>query len=166
MESVKDVAVKSIAMIDAEIEWLGGVIAEAKRANDRFVEGQKSVYEQLIRRALCVLVMVVGLSWTAHAETWVATAYCPCVECCNKSDGITASGTKAKAGQTVAINWIPFNTRVWIDGKVYYVEDRGARSIFGSKDFKFKRVDIYFDTHAQAVEFGRRTVDVVVDKEV
>lgn len=36
--------------------------------------------------------------------TVVATAYCPCVKCCGKSDGITASGVKARENRTIAVD--------------------------------------------------------------
>lgn len=97
-----------------------------------------------------------------EAETWTATAYCACKRCCGKSDGITASGRKATENRTVAVNWLRFGTRLLIDGKTYVVEDRGAVSHFGSKKKPKKRVDIYFLSHAEALRFGRRNVEVKV----
>ena len=70
-----------------------------------------------------------------------ATAYCSCKKCCGKSDGITASGKKAKEG-TIACNWLPFGTKLRIaprasnskiEASWHYpigtVLDRGAKSI-------------------------------------
>lgn len=88
-----------------------------------------------------------------------ATAYCSCVKCCGKSDGITASGVKAQAGRTIAADTslFPFGTRVRIDGHEYVVEDRGGA-------IKGYRIDIYFDSHTEALQFGRRKVEMEVLK--
>lgn len=75
------------------------------------------------------------------------SAYCPCEKCCLKSDGITASGTKATAGRTAAMNGVPFGTKIVIDGHEYTIEDRGGG--LGSKI-----IDIYFDTHEEALNSG------------
>ena len=75
------------------------------------------------------------------------SAYCPCEKCCLKSDGITASGTQATAGRTAAMNGVPFGTKIVIDGHEYTVEDRGGG--LGSKI-----IDIYFDTHEEALNSG------------
>ena len=75
------------------------------------------------------------------------SAYCPCEKCCLKSDGITASGTQAMAGRTAAMNGVPFGTKIVIDGHEYTVEDRGGG--LGSKI-----IDIYFDTHDEALNSG------------
>lgn len=79
------------------------------------------------------------------------TAYCPCVKCCGKSDGITASGTKATAGRTVAMGGVPLGTKISINGKIYTVEDRGT--VYG-------HVDIFFNSHSEALQFGKRYADV------
>lgn len=89
-----------------------------------------------------------------YLGSYVVTAYCGCSKCCGKSDGITASGTKATAGRTVAApSSLAFGTEIIIDGHTYVVEDRGG-SISGN------RIDIYFSSHQEALNYGRRTVDV------
>lgn len=93
---------------------------------------------------------------TNESTGWVkftATGYCPCSSCCNKTTGITASGTKATAGRTVAMSSkYSFGTKVEIKGMgTYVVEDRGG-AIKGNK------IDIYFNSHQEALNFGRRTV--------
>ena len=116
------------------------------------------------RVALMCLVALYGsvLPSAAHAEEWLATAYCACMRCCGKTDGITASGRRAEVSRTVAVNWLPFGTVVRINGKEYRVEDRGAVSHFGSKKNRKKRVDIYMANHAEALAWGKRTVNVEV----
>ena len=52
-----------------------------------------------------------------------------CVACCGKTDGITKSGTVATVGRTVAVNNLPFGTRIFIDGiGERVVEDQGSMS--------------------------------------
>ena len=84
---------------------------------------------------------------------YVATGYCPCAKCCGKNTGITASGAKAQAGVTVAMpSRFKFGTKIEIKGMgKYIVQDRGG-AIKGNK------IDIYFNTHQEALNFGRRTV--------
>lgn len=86
-----------------------------------------------------------------------ASAYCACIKCCGKTNGITASGTKATAGRTIAApkNYA-FGTKIEIAGMgTYVVEDRGG-AITGNK------IDIYFDSHAEALKFGRRNLQIKV----
>ncbi|MFQ7551792.1 MAG: hypothetical protein ACLRMZ_17650 [Blautia marasmi] len=71
------------------------------------------------------------------------TGYCNCALC--HGQGYTASGTVPQAGRTVAMNGIPFGTKLLINGGVYVVEDRGV---------PYGNVDIYHDTHNQALSFG------------
>ena len=74
------------------------------------------------------------------------SAYCPCVKCCGKTDGITASGVKASPNRTVAVDGIPFGTRLLIDGNEYIVEDR-----VGSGK---RLIDVFFSTHDEALNSG------------
>lgn len=94
-----------------------------------------------------------------HIERYTVTAYCPCVKCCGKSNGITASGIKAVEGVTVAMNKsIPFGTKVYIDGVgERIVQDRGGA-------IKGNRIDLYFDSHQKALNFGRQTKEVTIMK--
>ena len=85
---------------------------------------------------------------------FVVTAYCPCMECCGKTDGITASGVKAQANHTIATSSsYAFGTKMILNGRIYTVEDRGG-AIQGN------RIDIFFNTHQEALNFGRQTMDV------
>ncbi len=79
------------------------------------------------------------------------TGYCPCVKCCGKSDGITASGKKAKASHTIAVDKsvIPLGSKVLINGKVYVAEDVGGA-------IKGKKIDIFFNSHSEALAFGKQ----------
>jgi len=86
------------------------------------------------------------------------TAYCPCAICCGEfNDGITFSGTVATAGRTIAVDpsEIAIGTQVIINGHTYVAEDIG--SAIGGKD-----IDIYFDTHQEALNFGRQNLEVKI----
>ncbi len=101
-----------------------------------------------------IYVSVDGVSSGTYLGQFVTTAYCPCVICCGKTNGITASGAHAQANHTIATDSrFDFGTQLVIDGQVYTVEDRGG-AIQGN------RIDIFFNTHQEALEYGRRTVDV------
>lgn len=90
-------------------------------------------------------------------EEFEATAYCACPKCCGKwADGITASGTKATSKRTIAVDTsiIPLGTEVEIEGLgIYIAEDTGSA-------IKGKIIDFYFDTHEEALKFGRQKVNL------
>ena len=93
---------------------------------------------------------------TTGGTTYKITAYCPCSKCCGKTSGITASGTKATAGRTVAgSSKFAFGTKLNIGGHIYTVEDRGG-AINGNK------IDIFVNTHAEALQWGVRYLTVSV----
>lgn len=76
------------------------------------------------------------------------TAYCPCNKCTD-GDGITSTGTVPKQGRTVAVDPknIPYGTEIIIDGHTYIAEDCGG-AIKGNK------IDLFFDSHEEALKFG------------
>lgn len=94
---------------------------------------------------------------SSGARTVKATGYCSCASCCGKSDGITASGVKASWGTLAAPRSYATGSRFTISGfgsKVFTVQDRGG-AITGD------RIDIWFPTHQQALDWGVRTVTLV-----
>lgn len=89
---------------------------------------------------------------TYKAMEIVAVAYCPCEKCCGKSDGITATGVEAKANRTVAAdpNILPYGTEILCGMGEFVVEDTGG-ALKGKN-----RVDFFFDTHEEALKFGKQ----------
>lgn len=85
----------------------------------------------------------------AEWVTTTVTAYSP-QEC---DSAYTASGTMPRDG-VVACNWLPFGSRVQIDGTWYTVEDRGGMD----------GIDIFMDSHQDAIDFGTRTESVYIDR--
>ena len=93
--------------------------------------------------------------------TFKISAYCHCSKCCGKSDGITATGTKVQANRTIAVDpkVIPLGSQVIIDGQTYtYVaEDTGGA-------IKDKKIDLYFPTHREALNWGIQYKEVSLVK--
>ena len=92
------------------------------------------------------------------------TAYCPCTKCCGKSDGITSTGTTATEDRTIAVDpaVIPYGSTVTLyyeDGTVhtYTAEDCGGA-------IRENRIDVFFDDHQTAREFGVQTAYVYVEE--
>lgn len=95
-------------------------------------------------------------SSNVNGQIYKITAYCPCAKCCGKTNGITAMGTHATAGRTVAASsQFAFGTKLNINGHTYTVEDRGG-AITGNK------IDLFVNTHAEALAWGVRYLPVSV----
>ena len=80
------------------------------------------------------------------------TGYCSCTICCGeKEERLTKSETVPRASHTIAADpsVIPLGTRIVIDDVIYTVEDTG-------KAVKGMRLDIFFDSHEEAVRYGRK----------
>ena len=93
------------------------------------------------------------------------TAYCPCAKCCGKwANGITSTGTTAAEGRTIAVDprVIPHGSSVTIyfaDGTshTYTAEDCGG-------GIKGNRLDIYFNDHQTALQFGVQRAYVYMEE--
>lgn len=98
--------------------------------------------------------IVVEMNW----QEYVVTAYCSCENCCGKTDCITSTGTTAQQGRTIAVdpNVIPYGSKVYIDGYgMYIAEDCGGA-------IKENRIDIYFENHEDALDFGKKELKVII----
>lgn len=99
-------------------------------------------------------------------ELWIdlgpftCLAYDACTDCCGKTDGITKTGTKATAGRTVAVDpeVIPLGSTLLIDGQEYIAEDIGEA-------IKGNTIDIFHNSHAEALEYGKQTHTVQIKAE-
>ena len=86
------------------------------------------------------------------------TAYCSCEKCCGPyADGLTYTETVATEGRTIAVDpdVIPLGAMVVINGVEYMAEDIGGA-------IKGERVDIYFNSHKDALEWGVKYLEVFV----
>ena len=145
------------------------VTYKIKYQNDEEIERTK-LSEQIIKEPVDKIVQVQtnvtsrsstsresSTSGAGVTKIFKITAYCSCSKCCGAhASGYTASGTLATANRTVAASsQYAFGTKLIINGKEYTVEDRGG-AITGD------RIDIYMDSHAEALAWGVRYLPVQV----
>ncbi len=105
---------------------------------------------------------------TAFVESlgnYTVTAYCSCEVCCGKWSHQkvqrTASGTVPTQGITIATSWDEFESgeNLYIEsiGK-RFVEDKPSQHIINKYDGKI--IDVYFDSHQEALKHGKQTLKV------
>ena len=100
---------------------------------------------------------------TPTVRTLNTSAYCACMKCCGKTNGITASGAKATQWYTVAAGkGYKMGTVIYIpalkdkpNGGWFVVQDRGG-AISNSK------LDIYMSSHSGALQYGRRNLEAYI----
>ena len=143
------------------------------------LRGGYPMKKQLIRRSgraliswislmavVCVPSFIAGASHTKTDNSRIVpmrvTAYCPCSKCCGQyADGITASGHKIQPGDTfvAADKRYSFGTEMIVpgynDGRTVKVLDRGGA-------IKGNRLDVFFHSHQEALEWGVKYLDVQV----
>ena len=97
------------------------------------------------------------------------TAYCGCRKCCGKyadnrpvdENGeviVTGSiGVRLYAGVSIAVDprVIPYHSQVVINGPTYTAHDTGG-------NIKGNRIDVYFDDHDEAWDFGTQYAEVFI----
>lgn len=99
------------------------------------------------------------------------TAYCSCEKCCDEwalsrpvdeagnqivygaSGEVLAEGTSIAVDQTV----IPYGSEVLVNGRAYKAHDCGGA-------IKGNRIDVYFASHEDALEFGVQYAEVFLKK--
>ncbi|MCR4260954.1 MAG: 3D domain-containing protein [Candidatus Colwellbacteria bacterium] len=88
----------------------------------------------------------------------IVTAYSSEVAQTDDTPYITASGTRVRQG-VVAANWLPIGTKVRIPDlfgdQVFVVEDR-------MHSRHTNRLDVWFPTRAEAVQFGARKAQIEI----
>jgi len=145
---IKEVTYKVKYKNGEEIERIELSSKVIKEPVDKIVQIQTKVTSRYSSRGSGVT--------TATSGKYKVTAYCACIKCCGKTNGITASGTMATANRTVAApSSFAFGTKIVMNGQTYVVEDRGG-AIQGN------RIDLYMNTHSEALAWGVRYLDVEV----
>lgn len=93
------------------------------------------------------------------------TAYCPCEKCCgiwayNRPNDIVygSIGEELKERYSIAVDpsIIPYGAEVVIDGSTYKAQDCGGA-------IKGNRIDVYFENHDDALDFGVQYKEVFVN---
>jgi len=124
---------------------------------------------------VCVLSLFAGVANTKAASQsgssqsgqWKVirmrvTGYCPCAKCCGEyADGITASGHKIQPGDVfvAADKRYDFGTELIIDG---YGDGEPVKVLDRGGAIKGNRIDAFFHTHQEALEWGVRNIDVKI----
>ncbi len=101
-----------------------------------------------------------------------ATAYCLCKKCCGKSEdnpnyGVTRSGLKIIPGtgmKVIAVDpkVIPLGSKVYVEG-LNGASDYGyATAADTGSAIKDYKIDLYMDSHAEALKWGRKSVRVYI----
>lgn len=138
-----------VSDVESSITEESSIQAEGENTSDEYIEEPEPEYISLGKFRL--------------------TAYCPCEICCEEcaynrpvdeygnTIVYTASGKIAQEGYTIAADpdVLPYGTIVYIDGHEYEVQDCGGAITNNS-------IDIYFDTHEAACEFGLQYGEVFI----
>ena len=131
---------------------------------DGEITRREVVREQVVKAPVDTLILRGASGLPSRGGDWrrplrmEATAYDPGPRSCGRyADGYTANGTKAQKGvAAVDTRLIPLGTKLYIPGYGFAVAaDRGSA-------IKGNRIDLCFDTYAEAVRFGRRMMDVYI----
>lgn len=104
-----------------------------------------------------------------------ATAYCLCKKCCGKSPdnpryGYTASGLRIVPGtgmKVIAVDTsvVPLGTNVYVEGLNGAGNYGYAVAADTGSAIKNKKIDLYMDTHEQALSWGVKMVNLyILDK--
>ena len=90
------------------------------------------------------------------------TAYCPCARCCGQyADGMTACGHVIEAGDAfvAADKRYAFGTEMMVPG---YDQGRTVRVLDRGGAIRGDRIDVFFHSHQEALEWGVKHLDVKV----
>ncbi len=144
------ICVSILTSVMYELAEISQEIARIEQAEVNYIPEEKNPEKTAIEQPKTILIENVKL-----------TAYCkePYVHRCNDGDASnTATMTTPTVGRTVAVDpkIIPFGSRVTINDKTYIAEDTG-------ESIKGNRIDILFETHQEALNFGVQYADVIVE---
>lgn len=147
-----------------KLEIIAPVEAMTKEAAVVAAEGSAVVAAEEIQEAPIqepVATPVTAEPGLTALGTYKVTHYCPCTKCCGQyANGITATGTTATEGRTVAVDpkVIPYGSQVLVryaDGSehTYIAEDCGGA-------IKGNRLDVFMASHDAALTAGVKTAEV------
>lgn len=163
---LKEIKYKVRYQDDTEIERT--VISEEiiKEPVDKIIQISSKIVSRAGRRETVQSPEAIAASVSGKTPTVKklnTSAYCSCMTCCGKTNGITSSGNIAKEWYTIAAgSGYPIGTVIYIpaladkpNGGWFVVEDRGGA-------ISDNKIDIYMGSHAQALMFGRRNLECYI----
>lgn len=119
-----------------------------------------SMTKEEVEQAENEMIEAALLARATRLDDVLVTHYDCCLECCGKTDGITASGVRATPGVTVAVDpdVIPLGADVLVDygdGEIHYyrADDTGS-------GVKGNHIDVCLTSHEEAVQAGVTTATV------
>ncbi len=165
-KGLKEIKYKVRYQDDTEIERT--VISEEiiKEPVDRIVQISTKITSRAgkrdgVKSPEAIAASVAGITPTVKSLN--TSAYCACMSCCGKTNGVTSSGAIAKEWYTIAAGKsYPIGTVIYIpaladkpNGGWFVVEDRGGA-------ISDNKIDIYMGSHSQAIIFGRRNLECYI----
>ncbi len=151
VEVKKTEIIKDGVLLDVKIEEvvIKEPINEVRRVyKENLVEGTDGTYTYS---------KVINMNATAYTSGYESTGKTPS----HPAYGITASGMKARRG-VVAVDTrvIPFGTRLYVEGYGEAIAGDTGGAIKGNK------IDLYYDKVSDALQFGRRDLNVYVLEDI
>ena len=163
VNGLKEIKYKVRYQDNQEIER--NVISEKiiKEPKDKIIQISSKIVSRGGRRDTMLTPEAIAASVSGKTPTVTnlnTSAYCACMICCGKTNGVTSSGALAKEWYTIAAGkGYPIGTVIYIPALAnkpnkgwFIVEDRGG-AITNNK------IDIYMDSHTSALIFGRRNLE-------
>ena len=153
----------------ASTRYLILVMKEHSRINRSIEASEAAIAKLRLQRNELIATQAQSSLRARSLGTFTVTAYCACKICCGahginrpvvkgKSVVVTSSGELANEGITVAADpkVHPIGSHIIIQGVgLRIVQDTGG-SINGN------RIDVYFNSHARALSFGKQKLEVRV----
>lgn len=145
------IAILAVRAAGVETEAKGEPVA-AEEVVQLLPEPQEDYENEKIEAALLAKANVIENCTVSHYDC--------CLECCGKTDGITASGIRATPGVTVAVDpgVIPLGSDVLVDygdGEIHYYR---AEDVGGF--VKGNHIDLCVESHEKADALGMKTATV------
>ncbi len=156
------------------------VIIDDEQAIVEEVVVEEPVYEEVVSTPAFPTVEINGesIAYTRYVDVYRvngkggASAYCLCQKCCGKSPsspgyGRTASGLVIVPGTGMKVlsvdpTVIPLGSKLYVQGLNGAADYGYAVAADTGGAIKGNRVDLYMDTHSQALQWGRRDVRVYI----
>lgn len=183
---IKFLAVSSVETVESgeEQSFIEDIVPNDEEKEEVVVEPTKE--EQKVEADTTLMPIITGqktvkyrdLAENNPPEEYVnkievtATAYCLCKKCCGKTPdnpnyGCTHSGLKIVPGsgmKVIAVDpkIIPLNSKVYVEGLNGAWDYGHAVAADTGSAIKELKIDLYMDTHTEALEWGRRKVNVYV----